>query len=433
MDDREVIKASDGGVENEIGVSGLKRTSHGVVQEEFIKELVGAKARRAYARMEADPIVGAVLFAIEMLLRQVPWRVERVSDAPADVEAADFLESCMNDMSHTWASFIVEVLSMLPYGWALHEIVYKRRLGDDADSTKRSKYNDGRIGWRKLPLRGQETITSWLFDDNGGITGARQRNPMNGAQVTLPIEKLLLFRTTERKNNPEGRSILRTAYWPWYRRTHAENIEAIGVERDLAGLPVAEIPASYLAKNASAEQKSMVTYMKGLITAIRRDEQEGVVWPLEYDDKGNKRFTLSLLTAGGKRQFDTDAIILRYARWIAMTVLADFIMLGHEKVGSFALSNDKTDLFGVALGAWLDSIQSVINRFAVPRLFSLNAFAIEDTPMAMHGDVETPDLKALGDYITAISGAGAPLFPNAELEAFLLDAAGLPSEQLSSV
>jgi len=31
--------------------------------------------------------------------------------------------------SHTWEDFVVEALSMLGYGFAPHEIVYKRRLG----------------------------------------------------------------------------------------------------------------------------------------------------------------------------------------------------------------------------------------------------------------------------------------------------------------
>jgi hypothetical protein len=32
-------------------------------------------------------------------------------------------------MSHTFEDFITEALSMLGYGYSVHEIVYKRRLG----------------------------------------------------------------------------------------------------------------------------------------------------------------------------------------------------------------------------------------------------------------------------------------------------------------
>ncbi len=75
----------------------------------------------------------------------------------------------------------------------------------------------------------------------------------------------------------------------------------------------------------------------GMVKSIRRDEYEGLVLP--------HGFEFELVSTGGARQFDTNAIINRYDAKIAMTVLADFIMLGHQKVGSFALSSDKTELF----------------------------------------------------------------------------------------
>ena len=55
-----------------------------------------------------------------MLVRQVDWLVEQGDADEADV---DFLEGVLEDMSHSWADFISEVLSMLPYGWSFHEIV----------------------------------------------------------------------------------------------------------------------------------------------------------------------------------------------------------------------------------------------------------------------------------------------------------------------
>ena len=43
--------------------------------------------------------------------------------------------------------------------------------------------------------------------------------------------------------------------------------------------------------------------------------------------------------------FDTNAIINRYNSQIAMTVLADFLTIGHEGGGSFALSSNKYSMF----------------------------------------------------------------------------------------
>jgi hypothetical protein len=410
----------------EIGASGLKRFS-GFVFEEFLNELVGWNGVRIYKEMgDNDPTVSALLFAIKMLCRRVPWRVEPASDQPYDKEAGEFLESCMNDMSQTWIDTIDEVLEMLRYGYNVNEIVYKRRCGESFDPSMRSKHNDGRIGWRKLPTRSQDTIYRWQFDDHGGIQGVEQLAPPHYYHVTIPVEKMLLFRTTVNKNNPEGRSILRGAYRPWYMKKNIENIEAIGVERDLAGLPVALVPPELLSSSASTIQKNILGNIKEIVTNIRRDEQEGIVFPMAYDNNGKLMYELKLLSTGGQRQFDTDKIITRYDKRILMVALADFILLGQENVGSFALSSSKTNIFSTAIGAFLDIIADVFNRFAVPRLFALNDFRMSDHPRISHGDLESVDLKELGDYISKLAGAGMPLFPNIELEKYLMKVASMP-------
>ena len=47
-----------------------------------------------------------------------------------------FIDGCLADMSHTWADFLAEVLSCLPYGWAYFETVYKLRKGPDQSDSK---------------------------------------------------------------------------------------------------------------------------------------------------------------------------------------------------------------------------------------------------------------------------------------------------------
>jgi peptide/nickel transport system substrate-binding protein len=157
------------------------------------------------------------------------------------------------------------MLSMLIFGFSYHEIVYKYRKGDSKDPTKKSKHNDGRIGWRKMPIRAQETLFRWEIDIDGGIQAMVQTDPSTGGTYIIPIEKSLLFRTSSQKNNPEGRSILRNAYRPWYFKRRIEEIEAIGIERDLAGLPVAYLPPEYLSSTASPEQVSVLNAIKEIV------------------------------------------------------------------------------------------------------------------------------------------------------------------------
>lgn len=413
----------------ELGVSGLSRTG-GFVTDEFVKTLRGQRGMRVWREMaDNDPVVGALLFAIERLILQIDWRVdpyESDDQNDADIAVADFVESCLYDMSQSWDATISDILSMLTYGYAYSEIVYKRRLGpDQKDAKRRSQFNDGKIGWRKVAVRAQETTYEWVFDEDGGIQGMWQEDPVTGKMVMIPIDRALLFRTSTVRNNPEGRSLLRNAYRPWKFKKTIEEIEAVGIERDLAGLPVALVPPSILSATATGNEVAARTAIENLVRGIKRNENEGVLFPLAYDENGRELYKLTLLNAGGARQFDTDKIVGRYDQRIAMTVLADFILLGHENVGSFALGASKIDLFTTAISQIAGSIAEVFNQYAIPRLLKMNGMDTSRPPEIAFGDLTHIDLAVLGDFIAKVAGTGA-LVIDAALDEHLRTVSGLP-------
>lgn len=380
----------------ELGYSGLNRFN-GDVYEEFLVDLRYPNAAKIYKEMaDNDPTIGAVLYMMKQLIRRAGWEVEAASDSPADREAAEFLESCMHDMSMSWDNTISEILSMIVYGFSFHEIVYKVRKGPGAKSSKyRSKYDDGRIGWARIPIRSQHSLSHWKFAENGDIKAFVQWGPPSYEKVEIPLSKGLLFRTEVTKDNPEGRSLLRNAYRPWYFKKRIEEIEGIGVERDLAGLPVI-IPAEDVDiwDTESAEARKQRHQAESLVRNIRRDRSEGVVLPHGWE--------LKLLSTGGTRQFDTNAIIGRYDNRIAITMLADIVMMGADKVGSFALGEVKRSLLAASLEALIQHIADTFNKFAVPKLFEFNYFpGITGIPKIVPGEVETPDIKELAFLLRA--------------------------------
>lgn len=405
----------------EIGRIGQRRYG-GTIYEEFLHELRGKRGIEVYREMsENDDVVGAILFAIEMLVRQCNWNVEPGGSTAKDREAAEFVQSCMDDMQDTWIDTISEILSFLTYGWSYHEIVYKRRMGNTKDRRTKSKYTDGLVGWMKLPIRGQETLYQWEYDEEDNLLGMTQMPPPNYGIYTIPVEKALLFRTKSRKNNPEGRSILRNAYRSWYFKRRIQEIEGIGIERDLAGLPVIYGPEGLdLWSKDVPENVAAMAGLEAMVRNIRRDEMEGVVLPFGYK--------LELLSSGGTRQFDTNAIINRYDTRIAMTVLADFIFLGHDQTGSWALSSDKTELFAVAIGAFLDIICETFNSQGIPALIDMNGqhFAgITEYPRMTHGDIEDSDITKVSAFIKDMTGIGL-LVPDDGLEDYIRQVGHLP-------
>ena len=157
-----------------------------------------------------------------------------------------------------------------------------------------------------------------------------------------------------------------------------------------------------------------------------------MILPAIYDDKNNLMYRMELISAGGNRSFDTNTIITRYDQRIATSVLADFILLGQAANGSYALSSDKTNLFSLSLRCWLEIIRSVFNEHAIPRLFKVNGFELKKLPTIEYGDIETPPLGELGNYIQVLAGAGVPLFPDDALENHLRSIAKLPEKRESA-
>lgn len=398
--------------------------------EEFLPELRGIKGVQAYTEMaDNDATVGAILFAIEMLMRNCEFHVEPSGESAKDKEAAEFVESCMNDMERTWQDYLSEFLSFLTYGWSYHEIVYKRRVGKTSSPITNSKYADGLIGWRKLPIRAQDTLYGWEYkEDSDDLIGMTQAPPPNYEHLTIPIEKALHFRTRSRKDNPEGRSILRTAYRAYYFKKRLEEIEGYGMERDLAGFPVLYAPADLNIWDDDPETQQILNRAELIVSSIRRDAREGLVLPGGYDQ--GTGWKLELLSSSSKRNFDTNAIIDRYDKRIATSVLADFVMLGQQQVGSFALADSKTKIFALAIGTYLDVICEVFNNQAIPRLIDLNGDhfkGITDYPKMKHGDIEEVDITQFATFVKEMVGIGV-IVPDESLEEEVRRVGGLPEK-----
>lgn len=412
----------------EIGRVGQRRYG-GIFYEEFLSELRGRKGAEAFTEMSNnDETIGAILFAIEMLVRQASWSVEPGGSTAKDREAAEFVKSCMDDMQQTWIDTISEILSFLTYGWSFHEIVYKRRMGRTKDNRTSSKYDDGLIGWMKLPIRSQETLYRWEYDDQDNLIGMTQMPPPDFGLITIPMNKAMLFRTRSRKDNPEGRSILRTAYRSWYFKRRIQEIEGIGIERDLAGLPVITTPEGMDIWDKDDEDMNAIRAgLEAMVKNIRRDSTEGLVLPFGY--------SFELTSTGGSRQFDTNSIIARYDTKISQTVLADFIQLGHESVGSFALSSDKTNLFSMAICAFLDIICQTFNSQGIPALIDINGdhFAgVTDYPRLTHGDIEDVDLATVATFIKDMTSIGV-IIPDESLEDYVRQLGKLPKRTTDTV
>lgn len=425
--------ANDQLIFRDVGSYGLRQYG-GWVREEFLRQLQGREAARVYREMlDNSPTVGSIIFAITQSMRKIEWRVNPANDTPAAQEAADFAESLRGDMSHTWEDFIAEALSMLGYGYSPHEIVYKRRLGrKPKDGSATSRHDDGKIGIRRLPIRSQDTVIKWFFDENGQVTGLTQQ-PWKGPMIDLPMEKILLFRPGSHKNSPEGRSVLRSAYRPYHFLTRLEEQEAVMLER-LSGLPVMSVPGALLemAKTDPSAAAQLAAYQR-LVRNVRVDDQMGIVIPSDPFPNGTggmsnvRQYEFTLVTPQARATgVNADNSIQRYKLDILKTVLADFIDLGHQARGTQNLAISKVDMFFQAIEGWLNSMAAVLNRYLLPRVWALNGMDDDLMPEYAPDLAQRLDLDLVSNFILRLSQAGMPLFPDHDLEDWVRDAAGMP-------
>ena len=414
---------------SELGTTGLRRFG-GRIDDEYDRQFKDLYKRcQLYREMSDDAVVAAVDQAHRMVIRRVPWEVEPGGETPADEEAAEFLQQCMDDLSCAWLDVIDNILPMFRYGFQPAEIVWKRRQGERKEGG--SKYDDGRIGWRKFLFIAPESLDRgepWLFDEHGGLQGLRQTPLTSGGQtVEIPVNKLILFRTTTEKGNPEGRSLYRAMYQSWYFKHNLEEIEAISAERMGSGFPVI-----YAGKDVAkgADGNTDLAAFKEMIVNVRTDDQMGLVFPYAKMGGGAREgegVLFELVSPPSKGVVDMNQVISRYEQRMAMVGLAQFIHLGMNGVGARALGESGQDFFTLAVTGWVDAIADTLNRFAVEPLMKLNYFpGLTAYPKLVHGPVAQTDLGQIAEYINKLAGAQL-ITPHPDMERALLELADMPA------
>ena len=402
---------------SEVGYTGL-HVSNGQILEESKQELRFPESIKTYKKMAMDTTLSSALGLYEMMVARVGWRCIPPKDpTPAEQSKADFVNSCLDDMEHSWFEFIKEATSMYTFGFSVHEKVYRQRLKRTG-----SKYNDGLIGLRKLPIRSQDTISKWLFDDTGRkLVGLEQDvrfsddlhrfTTLKDTKVIIDRPKFLLFRSNVKRDNPEGVSLLKNCYQSWKWRLALEEHEAIGVSREMRGIPVIYIPPHYMSPDASAEQKAIYDYYKRAVTNLHMNEQTGMVMPMAYDpDSKQPLFKFELMSVMGTKGYDVGAIIQRYDNKMLMAFYADLLKMGQEKVGSFSLAGAKTNILAMAIEHRLMEIQTVLNNDLIPQLFALNKWADERLPTFVFDDLDEEDLDEFSKAVQRIFSVNAVEF-----------------------
>lgn len=374
----------------ERGVTGVTEWN-GRPTERYLSSLQGAAGIKKFAEMlRKEPACFTADRLVRLTAQQTKWSVTPASDSSEDRRAAEFLEECVGDMSHSLPVAVDDAMTSQWFGFSLLEIVWKRRQGRDVPRGQPSSaFDDGKVGIRKLAMRRQETIDRWLFDANGGVQGVVQLDD-EFKEIPIPIEKALLFNVIRDRGNPEGMAMGETAYKVYHMLENFEIIDGIGAERAHIGLPVIR----WITKPSEADKIAAETMAANLVV----NEQQFVSLPGTMAE-----FELVSIT-----NTNADALRARInqLRWeIVGIVFGNYIRLGTTDTGNRALSETLADAFTKGVDAMLNyGIAEVFNLHLVPRLFACNPqFSLKQYPRLQPAKVHTLPLFVL-QYLDSMQG-----------------------------
>ena len=239
--------------ETEVGNTGLNlRGVRGKVEENISKLWKGKNKKDFISEMRLnDPYVNAWINAKNAIALKPDWVIQpRNPEDSKSKEYADLISNMLfNDMATTFNSFVLNSITMAEYGFAISEIVLKKRQGKTDNPMTTSLYNDGLFGVAKLSPRWQNSITKWDIDNNGNIENVYQRSDDFGTTDTkMPYKKILHFVMNGYNGNPEGESVLRGTFASYYNKKNIERIQRETFERGFTGILDIQVPPRYMSK-----------------------------------------------------------------------------------------------------------------------------------------------------------------------------------------
>ncbi len=314
-----------------------------------------------------DPFIGANFKLITILGSKGDWAFKTKGTSRKDEKVRDIIKNILfDDMSHTFRDIVQFVLaSEYTYGFAITEIVYKKR-------------NDGYFGIDKLSRRLAPTIDEWDVDYQNNIKGIIQKNPNNHQDYYIPYDKILHFKIDDIiQSSPTGMSLTRNCFPAYYTKKYIEEQERVKVKKDARGQTVARIPASFLSSKDSKHIAFVNDIKKGL-SNISNSNDSYIILP------SGDFWDVDTLKIDGSLVQDTEKIIDRCDRYITVSQLSDFMLVGSKGTGSGNLIQTKVQIYSSFVGSLLDGICDVINKQLIPQLVEINNLKCDNTPYLTH-------------------------------------------------
>lgn len=349
---------------------------------------------KTYQKMVKDSTLAAALAAVQTIAVRVPRFIEPYSAKPKHVKQAEFIEQCLgiysdtNDMTHSFDEFLREALSLNTFGFSIHEKVFRIRRGKYG-----SKYDDGKVGIKRLPIRPQDTLEEFKYDSDGReMIGVVQKQSMYRAEalktktvnltgnVFLPRTSILHFKSGGGDGKAEGVSPLAFVYDTFRDYQRYKDLEGIAASKNLNGLPVIWMPSEYMTDDPDDAFSSVYNTLRDGVSKIAIGEQSSLILPSDREDmtgQGGKLFDFTLMSASSSNITAITSIIERLKKEMLLCLFASELSDG--------VDSTKTSMLNMLVENRIKEIFTVLNNDLIPHLFRLNGWDASQTPRIRYG------------------------------------------------
>lgn len=384
-----------------------------IVETEKDARLAGLEKYRTYSNILANTaIVAAGVRYFLNLVGKAHWRVEPADSSEEAERIASTIADVMTDMVTPWHRVVRRAAMYRFYGFSLQEWTAKRR-------------SDGAIGLYDIAPRPQKTIERWDVTESGEVRGVIQRSPQTQQELYLPRGKLIYLVDDSLDDSPQGLGLFRHIAPKAATLDRYELLEGWGFERDLRGTPIGRGPLAEM-----AEQLNAGNLTSEQVTALRQPIEQFVKNALKGKDTGivldsavyrgtgesqtpspTPQWNVELLQGSTNSQPDMARAIERLNREMARILGVEHLLLGADSSGSFALSKDKTQSFGMIVTSTLQEIKESFEADFLTPLFELNGWNIDLWPNLKVEQIQFRDIEQITGALADLAQSGAMLTP----------------------
>lgn len=321
-----------------------------------------------------DGSIKAVLNAIKAPILAVDWIVEG-----GDEKTQEFVKEQLFGMRRKWKDFLKEALAYLDFGFYTFEIIYSAK--------------DGKIGLVDIAPRIPRSIRTWKLDNGEfGIVQNLRTDDVKKLEAQIPATKMLILTNDKEGDDVTGQSILRPAYKHYRYKDVLYRIQGIAAERYGVGVPVLTLPKTYGSTEKSKGEE--------MVQNLRSNEKGYVVLPSE-------EWKLEILTPKGNPQGQSiDTAIDHHNKMILMSVLANFLGLGTDGTGSYALSSDQSSFFLTHVEQIARYVAEQITEQVIKKLVRYNFGETAEVPHLAFAPLGDIDFKEMSDVLKTLADAG---------------------------